>query len=79
MMPEQKKFREVLVYQPGSEVNLGKDLKGTVSQVSIAGQGLIRYEVVWWSGNERKCEWLEAHEIVATAGGSLVGIGFKGT
>lgn len=77
-MSEQNKFRELLVYRPGSEVNLGKDLKGIVSQVNIAGQGLVRYEVAWWDGNDRKTAWLEAHEIVSAPAASALRVGFQG-
>ena len=52
------------VYAPGTEVDLGEDLTGIVNQVMISGKDRVQYQVVWWVGNERKCEWLDAHEVL---------------
>ncbi len=52
------------VHEPGTEVDLGEDLTGIVNQVAIAGNAHVTYQVAWWVGNERKCEWLAAHEVL---------------
>lgn len=51
------------VHEPGTVVDLGEDLQGLINQVNIAGKDHVTYQVVWWVGNERKCEWLDDHEL----------------
>lgn len=70
-------LKELVVYQPGSEVDLGQGLKGMVNQVIIAAGDHVRYEVAWWAGNDRKCEWLEQHEVMPSGTTGVLRIGFK--
>ena len=72
-MPDSK---TLIVYRPGSEVDLGQGLKGTINQAAVAARGHVRYEVVWWIGNDRKCEWLEEHEILSVPVADMLRIGF---
>ena len=70
----------IFVYQPGTVVRvcLGdaeSTVKGVIIQVSIRG-GLDtiaspHYQVSWWNGSERACEWLEKSEFVTTLKPSL--------
>lgn len=51
----------------------------TVTAIQLMGQGTpaIKYEVVWFDGLTRRCEWVEACEIVNTEGKPKLKIGFK--
>jgi len=68
---------DVLVHDIGTEVQIGpgdETITGTVIQIAIAEHGKVQYQISWWSGRERKTEWLEAFEVVA--GQPSVKIGF---
>ena len=54
---------EVHVYQIGSRVLLGEEIKGLISGVCIRSNGYITYEITWWNGNDRKVEWVQVDEI----------------
>jgi hypothetical protein len=68
----------VCIYQPGTTVRLDKAITATISKVCIEGKHLgVTYCVVWWSGNERKEQWVQEYEIESPDEGSLP-IGFHG-
>jgi hypothetical protein len=46
----------------GSTVTIGDDINGLVTGILLDGDGL-QYKVAWWSGRERKCEWLTNDEV----------------
>jgi hypothetical protein len=67
------------VFKTGSEVRVrqGDNLyvPGSVCGVSIRGER-ITYEVAWWSGATRHCEWLEEHEVTTCPRSKRQSIGF---
>jgi len=71
----------VLVIRPGDECWIGNEIKAKVVQVILKAAGMgevsVSYQVAWWSGNERKCEWLEEHECeLISPNGPFMRIGF---
>lgn len=63
------------IYPPGTEVLLGT-LPAIINQVCIQGQQLtVTYQLVWWAGGNRKCEWVSSHEI--NCSNQQIQIGFK--
>jgi hypothetical protein len=51
---------------PGTRVRIGDEqFDGFVSGVTIRGRGHVMYEVVYWCGPHRKCEWVEPVELHA--------------
>jgi hypothetical protein len=66
------------VIAPESRVRIGPDKKiqGTVIDVSIRSGGVVQYRVIWWSGNERKNECLEACEVHHEESATVQQIGF---
>lgn len=69
---------DLKVCKPGSRVSLGEGLHGIINEINISAGCNVRYHVAWWSGNERKCEWLEAHEITFDYKDNGMQIGFRG-
>lgn len=72
----------VLVIRPGDECFIGDAISATVNQVCVrngnGGEMGIQYQVAWWSGNDRKCEWLEEHEVKSISpNGPFMQIGFQ--
>jgi hypothetical protein len=65
------------VIAPGAMVDLGRGLVGKVVQVCLRPQGEA-YQVAWWDGNYRKCEWLESCELTACEERRTEAIGFRG-
>jgi hypothetical protein len=57
----------VIVYSPGTPVSIGGALDSLIPalivEVSIRSPDWVQYRVVWWSGRERRSEWLELHEV----------------
>lgn len=66
------------VYAIGTRVKIADDLTGTVTQVCIVGEQHVRYEVAWWDGNTRNCQWLESCEVSAAEERQPMRIGFGG-
>lgn len=64
---------ELKIWEPGCEVRLGT-IPALISQVAIHPFGCITYQVIWWSGNDRKEAWVEAFEI--TGPSKEISIGF---
>lgn len=55
----------LLVFRPGDRVEL-EGMEVTVLQVCIAANLHVTYEVIWWSGNERKTSWVSTFEVLQT-------------
>src|SRR5678815_2636075 len=70
--------RFMTVIPPGTKVALGPkmELEAIVLETTIKEHGYVFYRVAWWSGNERKTEWLEASEVHNPAEKMTVSIGF---
>lgn len=49
--------------RPGRRVLLQGNLEGRVIQALIRENASIQYQVAWWDGRTRHCEWLEAFEV----------------
>jgi hypothetical protein len=66
------------VIAPESRVRIGpdKEISGTVIDVSVRSGGVVQYRVIWWSGNERRNEWLEACEVHQEESATVQRIGF---
>lgn len=72
--------KEFQVFEPGCNVFLDglKEPIAFVAAVTIQPGRRIQYQVVWWDGTSRHCEWLEEFELRATANTPTVQIGFCG-
>lgn len=75
------------VYRPGTVVQIGGPHQSTkgghgviearVASVMIAGTNLhVRYLVVWYSGDARIEEWIEADEVISAGPAEDIAIGF---
>jgi hypothetical protein len=72
------KTPDVFVYDIGTAVRIGLKLDaigGVIAAIQISDAGYVTYRCIWWSGRERKDEWLEAFEI-AVDNEPTVKIGF---
>ena len=75
MLPMRR--REVIeVFMVGSPVIVGQDITATVIGVEIREKN-IRYECAWWSGRERKTDWLESIEVRRADKSAETKIGFS--
>ncbi len=48
-----------------------------VTAVCIRANEAVTYECVWWSGRERRCEWVNALEVEAAAEQKMMRVGFR--
>jgi len=64
------------VFSPGLPVFVGGDVPATITAVCVRACG-VTYEVAWWSGTGRQCQWVEAHEVTAKAGVPTTAVGFN--
>lgn len=46
----------------GTKVKFANNIDGVVVACTIRAMGRI-YNVVWWDGRSRRCEWLEEIEL----------------
>lgn len=67
------------VFKPGAEVHLGidGDVRGEVVQVAITANLHVQYQVAWWDGRTRRCDWLESFEVQTIGEAPVVPIGFR--
>lgn len=66
------------VHGVGSQVTVGGH-EARVTGVTIRDGGNVRYEVVWWAGAVRYCEWVEACEVTGgPAAKTRIGFGANG-
>ncbi|HUU97727.1 MAG TPA: hypothetical protein VM487_18485 [Phycisphaerae bacterium] len=67
------------VLKPGSSVKIGpkQDISAMILQVRIQEQNYVDYQVVWWSGRERKTEWIGNLEVAGGSWGDELSIGFN--
>jgi hypothetical protein len=58
---------EMVVLRPGTVVQIGPEraISGHVAKVCIEGPA-VTYEVVWWSGNERRTAWAQPVELMSS-------------
>ncbi len=55
----------------------GKSIPGTILQVAIGEKGRVSYQVGWWDGRQRRCEWLEQVEVERQNEALRVRVGFR--
>lgn len=67
----------ITVIAIGEEVTLHDDIKATVVGVMLHQGPRIEYEVAWWSGKSRHCEWVDSFEIQVSDNANGCTIGFK--
>lgn len=75
------------VFPPGSHIqfiNAGREELidenlpvGTISQICIYDDFSVKYNIVWWDGNDRKSEWVSDNEFVLKNNKEKIKIGFK--
>ena len=56
------------VFDIGTPVQIGpvnEKIQGVVTEINIFNGGRVLYRVSWWSGRERRHEYLEAYEVVS--------------
>lgn len=51
------------VMSVGSPVLLLGGLEGRIAAVCVFENQRVQYQCVWWSGRDRKIEWLESFEV----------------
>ena len=65
------------VFEPGTKVSLvGSTRLAIISRVMLLGHQYVDYEVIWWDGSTRHCEWLHSFE-VEWCDGERQQIGFR--
>lgn len=71
----------ISIIPPGANVRIGgsseDEFAGVVCQACIREGGAVQYQVAWWNGRERRCEWLEACEVVTAQEAARQEIGFS--
>lgn len=65
---------ELGLHRSGGEVAFDK-IKARVSAIMIRGQ-TVSYELVWWEGTSRKCEWVNEFEVGGSEEPNPLMIGF---
>lgn len=51
------------IYRVGTKIKIGKNIEATINGAAIYGGNRVQYQVVYWDGNDRKCEWIEGFEV----------------
>jgi len=68
----------IQVIKPGHTVSLfGDEILAIVLKVCIEEQGIVTYQVSWWSGRERKTAWVHRFEVTQLKGSKMMEIGFS--
>jgi len=65
------------LYQIGSEVLLGEEIKATVIGIEIKHSFRIRYNVSWWDEREYKDLWMYDFEIKPTSRTKIMAATFQ--
>lgn len=55
-------------------------LNAIITGINIRANEVVMYECSWWSGNDRKLEWLNSYEVEAVDeyNAGKIKIGFRG-
>ncbi len=69
--------KTIVVWEPGTEVQLPENLTGQISSVQIHPSGNVRYEVGWWKEHNRFTTWLSDGEFEVGSPDAQIRIGFK--
>ncbi|MCK9463034.1 MAG: hypothetical protein M0R80_25710 [Proteobacteria bacterium] len=65
---------KIEVFPIGTKIMLGDEIPAIIIGVWI--EKSVQYHVVWWSGRERKCEWVSDMEFSTTDANKMT-IGFS--
>ena len=71
-------MRRLIVWSPGSKVLVG-EIQAIIGAIRITGYPpRFDYEVIWWSGGDRKSAWVDEFEIEQRGEGvGDLSVGFK--
>lgn len=58
-------MNSVKVWDVGSEVVIGGDIKATITAISVRQGHSIQYECIWWIDGTRHSAWLSPCEVEA--------------
>ena len=58
------------IYKPGVTVDMGR-IPVLIIEALIKDGDSVEYRVVWFNGDERKCEWISSIEINSKRVGEL--------
>ena len=47
----------------GAKVYIGGDIPAVVNGILTRVNGGLEYEVIWWDGRTRRCEWVSPLEV----------------
>ena len=67
---------DLQVFAVGTKVTLDSDIIGMVTGIAIYSDSRIQYQVAWWNGRSRSCEWLEACEVNPCESYKVTCVGF---
>jgi hypothetical protein len=63
MQATSAKRKMLQTYPVGAKIILNDDVAATVSGVCVRANEAVTYEVVYWSGSSRHCEWVQSFEV----------------
>lgn len=66
-------------YSVGTKVKIitsDEEIKGQVIAVWVGANEHVKYQVVWWNGNARCCEYFEDYEVKPIGRAKSLKIGF---
>lgn len=69
----------IQVYKIGTFVLIGYEntpITGIINKILFTEGGGVLYKIVWWSGRDRREEWIASHEIRVLKKKEMDGIGF---
>lgn len=72
-------MKEITVLPIGTKVTIGCErerIAAEVQAITIRGES-VTYEVVWWSGRERKEAWIPAGQVNAVSDQPRMQVGFR--
>lgn len=50
------------IYEIGKRITLNNNIPATIEEILIKSRNFVLYHVVWWSGRDRKTEWVTDRE-----------------
>ena len=68
---------KMTIIEIGARIKIAGGLIDAQVTAACIRSSRVTYECVWWDGNTRKCEWLDAVELSATEQTNIVKIGFS--
>ena len=65
------------IIKPGSKILIYEEIEAIIESVLIETQDRISYKAVWYSGRDRKSEWITKNEFEEKKDEIKTKIGFK--